>query len=293
LARREVFSASDAGELSYQAEHLHRMSSVDSEYHHRFTIASARIGALIEICEYRRAETELQIYLREAEATEDINATLSIALAHTWFEIASDRIDQARARLIRQRGQLPRHGFGMLHVLHMSAVFRVGCASGDYDWAIDSTREYWRAFQHSVLRMSEAFSKFAFEAHTRLLLCRSARDGNVRETARAVAGHIGFLAGCNRSDAQAEALRLKARIAVMKNDREQAKQLFERSIAGFEALRARDQAARDRYALGCLVGGEQGQVMMRDALALLSELGVVAPLSNLKGYIPELLAPKP
>jgi eukaryotic-like serine/threonine-protein kinase len=278
-----------AVELSYEAENLHRTSSLDSEYHHRFSIATARIAALLELGEYRRARSDLLVYLREAEATENINAQLLIALAQTYIQIVSDRTDLARARLTRQRSQLPRHGFGLLHVLHMAAVFRVGCASGDYDWAVDATREYWKTYQHSVIRMSAAISKFAFSDHARLLLCRAARDGNVRETARAVAGHIKYLARCNRGDSAAEALRLEARIAVMSGDRDRAKHLFERSASGFEAKGVHQEAARDRYARGCLIGGEQGHALMREALASLSELGVVAPSSNLQGYIPELL----
>ncbi|HTU58715.1 MAG TPA: hypothetical protein VMF89_09780, partial [Polyangiales bacterium] len=142
LARTNIASAralrayltgrqAEAIDLCAQAEHLLRTASADSEYHHRFTIGAARIAALMELAHFQRAEAELQIYLREAAQTENISAALHVCLPHAWVDSNANRARDAIARLDRQREQLPRVGFGVLHVLHMAAVLRTGCMTGE------------------------------------------------------------------------------------------------------------------------------------------------------------------
>ena len=46
----------DSVDLCAQAEHMLRMASADAEYHHRFTLAAARIGALMDLSQTERAE---------------------------------------------------------------------------------------------------------------------------------------------------------------------------------------------------------------------------------------------
>jgi hypothetical protein len=276
-------------ELCEQAEHLLRTATGDSEYHHRFTLASARIGALLQICNYRSAETELQIYLTEAAATENINAELHISMAQAWADSNADRTHSAISRLDRQREQLPRQGYGLLHVLHMIAVLRIGCATGQYDWALDSTREHWQLFQRSVVRRSDSFSMFAYEAHARLLISRAARDKQPGKLWSELSSHRAALKKAQHRSATGERLRIEARTRLLEGDKPTAIQRLTESSRSFEQQGALDQAARDRYALGVLTAGDAGAELMRAALAFLSELGVVAPLRQLYGFYPELL----
>ncbi|MET0385932.1 MAG: protein kinase [Polyangiales bacterium] len=281
-------------ELAYHAEHLHRTSTEESEYHHRFTIASARIGALLQLGEYPRAELELQAYLKEAEATENINAQLHISMAYAWADVIADRLSTTITRLDKQREQLPHQGFGILHTLHMISVHRVGSATGEYHWALHTSDAHWQAFQRSVVRRSDAFSMFAYEAHARLLLNRCVSDAAARGGAgRAVAPHLAALARCTRRDAHAEVARIKARLALLKGDRAGARRLLAESSALFEQHGARDQTARDRYALGALMGGHSGEALMLDALAVLRDLGIAQPLRELRGHYPELVPATP
>jgi hypothetical protein len=193
-------------------------------------------------------------------------------------------------RLDRQREQLPRIGFGILHVLHMIAVLRIGCATGKHDWALSGTRDHWLSFQRSVVRRSDSFTMFVYEAHARLLLCRAAVSGEHRaQLRRELAPHKKALRTARRRDARAELDRIEGRLALLHGDKQAAMRCFSASSLGFDEHGARDQAARDRYALGVLTGGEQGQLSARSALAFLSELGVVDPLGDLRGYFPELL----
>ena len=278
----------DSLELCYQADHLHRTSSVDSEYHHRFTIAAARIGVLLQLGEYRRADTELQAYLQEARDTENINAELHITMAQAWADVNAARGEQAIARLDAQRSQLPERSYGFLHVLYMISVLRVGSATGQFEWALENTADHWHQFQRSVVRRSDAFSMFVHEAHARLQLNRIARAGDSASAARCVAPHLKALARCNRSDAHAEVARIQARLAILGGDRAGAQQWLDNSIAGFVKWGARDQAARDRYALGRLLGGEQGRVLVQEALEVLAQMGIADPAYDVQGYFPEL-----
>jgi serine/threonine protein kinase/tetratricopeptide (TPR) repeat protein len=276
-------------ELCEQAEHLLRTASGDSEYHHRFTIASARIGALLQLARYREAETELQAYLKEAAATENINAQLHITMAEAWADTNADRASAAISRLDGQREQLPQIGFGLLHVLHMIAVMRIGCATGEYDWALDTTRAHWQSFQRSVVRRSDSFSMFAYEAHGRLVLCHAARNKRSAGLRRELADHRAALKKAEHRCAPGELLRIDARIALAQGDKAKAIERLMASIASFERAGATDQAARDRWALGALQGGLEGAALQESALAYLTELGVIAPIKQLHGYYPELI----
>jgi hypothetical protein len=62
-----------------------------------------------------------------------------------------------------------------------------------------------------------------------------------------------------------------------------------RSVSAFEQTGASDEAARDRYALGYVLGGAAGSELRVAADALLREKGLVNPLADLRGFYPELL----
>jgi serine/threonine protein kinase/tetratricopeptide (TPR) repeat protein len=279
----------DSVDLCAHAEQLLRMASADADYHHRFSLAAARIGALMDLSQTERAEAELEIYIREAHATENINAELHVCYIQTWADLQADRARAAMERLDRQRKQLPRVGFGMLHVLHMAAVMRTGCATGEYDWALDSTREHWQTFQGSVVKRSEIFCVYGYATHARLLLCQAARGGHQRDLTSELSTHRAALKKLKLSNARGELQRIDARIAIARGDRAAAQNFLVTSIGHFESAGARDHAERDRFALGVLQGGDKGKSLQQAALKRLKELGIVAPLRDLRGYYPELL----
>jgi hypothetical protein len=205
--------------------------------------------------------------------------------------LLADRAHAAMERLDHQRKQLPSVGFGMLHVLHMTAVLRTGCATGEFDWALESTREHWQTFQSSVVKRSEIFCVYGYATHARLLLCRAARGGQQRDRdlGRELSAHRAALKKVKLSNGRGELQRIDARIALARGDRAAARQLLGASIGNFESAGARDHAERDRFALGALQGGDEGKSLQQAALMRLRELGVVAPLRDLGGYYPELL----
>jgi hypothetical protein len=218
---------------------------------------------------------------------------LHITMAQARADVIAARTEQAVKRLDRQREQLPKQGFGLLHVFHMIAVFRIGCATGDYDWALGTTHEHWQLFQRSVVRRNENFSMFAYATHARLLLSRCVRDGTQRDAPRLLAPHIKVLASSKHRDAKVVLARIRGRLASIQGDKAAAQRWLETSMTAFEQRGARDEAARDRYALGMLTGGEKGQALARDAAELLTSLGVVDVRRDIRGYYPELVGMEP
>jgi len=276
-------------ELCAHAEHLLRTASGDSEYHHRFTLTAARVGALLETCQFQRAEAALHTHLSEAAATENISAELHVCFVQSWLDSIADRSQAAIARLDRQREQLPRRSFGILHTLHMAAVLRIGCVTGEFEWALNTTREHWQMLQRSVMRRSQAPCMYVYEAHARLLLCRAAASGQPGNLRRELSLHRKTLRKLKIKVALGELRRIEARLALAEGDTAAAQQLLAQSIAAFEEDGMRDNAARDRFALGALQGGAEGRALQNAALSQLTELGIVAPLRELRGYYPELL----
>jgi eukaryotic-like serine/threonine-protein kinase len=271
-------------ELCARGEHLLRTASDDSEYNHRFTLMAIRIGSLCELGQFRRADAELQVYLREAAATANINAELHISNSQAWSDTNAGRAQAAVLRLDRQLEQLPR-GFGMLHVLHMISVLRIGCATGEHAWAFDKTRAHWQTFQRSVVKRGDWFFRLSFEAYARLWLCRAAREKQTRDLARELAPLKKALQKSPYPTVPGELIRIDARIAQLQGDRPRARQLLAASIERFEAVGAGAEAARDRFALGVLQGDA---ALQSAALQYIADLGVAEPLAQLRAYYPEL-----
>jgi hypothetical protein len=84
--------------------------------------------------------------------------------------------------------------------------------------------------------------------------------------------------------------RVNARLAQLRGDVAEAIAYLRESATAYEATGAVDEAARDRYALGALAGGEAGTSQQAAALKKLHALGIGDPLADVRGYYPELAA---
>jgi hypothetical protein len=104
-----------------------------------------------------------------------------------------------------------------------------------------------------------------------------------------LSAHRAALKKVKLSNGRGELQCIEARIAIAKGDKALAQELLDASIGNFESAGARDHAERSRFALGAQRGGDEGKSLQRAALERLSELGIVAPRRDLRGYYPELL----
>jgi hypothetical protein len=278
-------------EHSAEAERLYReMSTSDEgEYYHRFMVLGARITALYQIGRFEQSQAEMSNALAEASASQNIMALLSLSSLRTRFEIAADQAHAAIARLEAECKQLPRRGFGLLHAYHLQSVIRVGCATGDHAWAFRAMADDWNRFRDSVVRRGGSFAVLLPGLHARLMLNDCvARKASAAEASRLVADDLRTLRRGKSQGARAVALRTRARLSYLAGDRDAAREGLRASASLFEHVHVPEETARDRYAYGILLGGDEGLLLQAAALEALRSFGYVNPRRDIATYYPEL-----
>jgi hypothetical protein len=83
--------------------------------------------------------------------------------------------------------------------------------------------------------------------------------------------------------------RVQARLAALSGDRSRAAELLAASSRAHAEIGAVDEAERDRYALGSLIGGQQGVDMIEAAGAALHTMGIRDPSVDVRSFYPELM----
>jgi len=264
-------------------------ASDEGEYYHRFMVIAARITALERLGEHLKANALLSRTVNEARATDNILALLLLSAQRTRLDVAADRAGEAAARLEREHGQLPRRRVGLLHAYHAASVMRVGCATGDHDWALRLLRDDWDRLRRSLVTRRGYFGVVLFAVRARLLLNRAVAAGqSAAQAAELVASELRMLTRHATRSTRGVVARTRARLALLGGDRERARAQLEASLRFFDAEAVTDEAARDRYACGVLRGGRQGSDLQAAALDALGALGYVNPLGDIATYYPEL-----
>ena len=270
------------------SDHTSTRAEFAGEYYNRFTANSALIGALFQLGRFREASAALHRALHHARATDNRTAQLHLAMVWSLDDIAQGHAERARARLDADRPELP-EGFGPLHLLHMVGVMRVGCALSDYTWANAILAEMWPRFEASMIKHS-VLSLLAYGAHTRLTLNQHVLSGSTADPASVVRRDLRVLRRRSARLRRALCSRYEARIAVIRGQHEHACQLFREHIAACEEQGYADEVERGRWALGTLIGGEEGQQLRDSAIQTLSDLGYVQPSADMPTHYPELFA---
>jgi eukaryotic-like serine/threonine-protein kinase len=277
--------------LAEESEQLHSSHTTTraefaGEYYNRFTVNSALIGALFQLGRFREAGAALHSALQHAHATENRTAQLHLAMVWSLDDIAQGQAERARARLDADRPELP-PGFGPLHLLHMVGVMRVGCALSDYAWANAILAELWPRFEASMIKHS-VLSLLAYGAHTRLTLNQHVLSGSTADPGLSVRRGLRMLRRRSARLQRALCSRYDARIAVIRGQHERACQLFREHIAACDEQGYADEVERGHWALGQLLGGEEGQKLRDAAIQSLTDLGFAQPLADMPTHYPEL-----
>ena len=279
-------------EPSYEVE---RICEGDAEghlhdsYQRRFSSVSCRIGAWIHLGEIERFSTEFAALLREAEDTENRLAMLQLCLNQTFADELAGKFAQTQARLERQKGLLPAGRFGILQCLHMMSILRCSLASHEYAWADAVLGDGWERFQRSLVRRAAMLAASAYEAHAHWNISRhvhAARSGAVPDAVRSeihALEKLRHMAWCRPA-----AARLRARLAYLSGDRDSAMRLLRHCADDYAAMGCRLYAAQSSYALGRVVGGDEGADLIRNARESLRSSGASAPDLVLTTYCPEL-----
>jgi tetratricopeptide (TPR) repeat protein len=276
-------------EPSYEAERLFRSDSQGHDYYRRFVAVSSRIGALHILGENQRFMSELHTALQEARATENAGAELSLLLNQTLAEAVEGQIERAKPRLERQHEQLPRMRFGILHALHLAATMRVATATRDFAWGDRYCDETWSLYLRSLVRRSAFLAHVLHEYRVRLLLNRHVVQGGASSPEALVRDDLRALAKLPLRSSKVMAVHTHARLALLRRDTTRAAELLRQSAAAYDACDRPDEAMRERFALGVLLGGSEGEALRAQAERRLTESGYADPAGEMRVYYPELI----
>jgi eukaryotic-like serine/threonine-protein kinase len=283
----------DAIEPAYQADELYdKKSAFDDtgDYYHMYGVRTVRVGALQGLGRHKEAIPALQDLIAHARATDNVTTILQISPCVGIMEQVLDDYASARERLDWERARLPRGDTGILHVMHMTAVLRAATLTRDFDWAQKTLDALWAGFERSPVRRSAYLSYILHANLARFLLNRHVERAEKADPARLVRKCLSFLASsAPEPQRKPVAARLRARLAYLDGDSVLAAQLFQQSMQLHQEVGALDDAARERYALGCVTSGAEGDAHKQSALSLLAGCGIVNPESDLRAYYPELI----
>lgn len=284
----------EAVEHAQTAERVYATHSAvgdHGDYFYMFAVRAVRLTALNALGRHSVVREELRDYLARAHATDNRAAVLQVALIQTTIERATDNCRSSRARLDAERMQLPKGGFGVLHLVHMIGTMQAACATQDYAWAQARLAEDWSAYLRAPMHGTAYTACVAHFAHARLVLNQRVDSGAEGSAERAVKPDMRELLRLPATPLRdAVVTRLRARCAYLDGDTNSAIDLLRQSASALAEAFYQDEPERDRFALGCLVGGSEGAQLCAAALEALRECGVVDPIEELRGFYPELFA---
>jgi hypothetical protein len=266
-------------------EHL----SVESHYYQRLALTSARLGALSGLSEFELLRTELAATLAEAHATENRTTLLQLAVVETIVDELNGKPERSPPRLAERRAELPEGRFSIFHVLHMLATLWASCATGGYELGLACLEQEWPAYRRSAAYHIAFLRATAHGLRLRLLLHHYATDRTARHVLPLIERDMKVFAKLQTIGSASYLYRVQARLDVIRGDTEAALAGYRRSAAVFEKEGAVVDAARDRYAIGLIVGGDEGAVLCADAEAFVRSKGAVDPVRLLTSQLPELM----
>jgi eukaryotic-like serine/threonine-protein kinase len=259
--------------------------SGDAAYYFKSVARAVRVGALSQL-DWRLFKPEFLEAKQEAQRTENVHAILTLALNEFLNDELAGQPELSIARLDAQRNLLPRARFTVLHVLHLSAIMYTACATGQHAWGLESAAPLWQEFMRSPLRRVGVLRTLSHVAHGRLLLNDYVRTGRKGPVPSEVISDIKHAA----ASATHQELRLRGRVAYLNGDPARALELFKQSAEQLEDRGCEPEALRDRYAMGVLIGGQEGARMVQAAFDTLeNKYGLRDPQRNARAFFPEFI----
>jgi hypothetical protein len=281
-AREVLEPAARANQLI--KEHL----AIESHYYQRLAVAGARLGALSALNEFELMRTELAEILAEAHATDNRTTLLHLALVETIVDETNGRPERSLPRLAELRAELPEGRFSMFHVVHMLATMWAACSTGQHELGLACLDAEWPVYRRSAAYHIAFLRLAAHGLRSRLLLHQYATDRTARHVEPLIERDMRELAKLELLGNTSYRHRVQARLDLIRGDTEAAVAGFRRSEAAFEAGGAAVDAARDRYAIGLIVGGDEGAALCSASEALVRSKGAVDPVTLLTSQLPEL-----
>jgi hypothetical protein len=275
-----------------RAEELFRYGCVGMA----FEINSCRaflLRALAYMGNLRALRERLPPVCREADERRDrYSATSLRAGLLSLVHLADDTPDRVQAELDEVSAWLPQHSFIIPTYWYVVARSQLALYRSDGSAAHEHLAASWRALERSLLLRATAVRIATVDLRGRAAVAAAyARPGNLRAMARLVEDCAKRLDGesdrflwpraCARMlFAALERMRGGPRDAAAHHAREAA-QLFEQ--AGMEL-----HAAAARARLGELLGGDEGEKLVRSAHHRMQEEGIVAPEKFARLLVPDV-----
>jgi hypothetical protein len=206
---------------------------------------------------------ELKTLMHDARATENGHAPLALTLNQTLAE-------------------------EILHMLNMVATMRTASTTGEYAWAEPLLQSDWQRYLSSGVRGTAVGACTAHGARLRMLINRHVterRSGKLRPVLR---DDLQALAKLKLPWCEPTIARVEARLAYLEGDHDRTLQRLRESADGHERSGPVDEATRDRFAMGMIIGGDEGAALRVANERLLRVRGVHEPARNMRGYFPEL-----
>jgi hypothetical protein len=216
-----------------------------------------------------------------------------MSLTQTLAEQIEGQGAISRLRLDEQRHELPPGAFGILHGVHMVATMSCACWTGEYAWATEHLDDMWQRYLRSAMRRTACLASLAHAQRARFLLNQHVaerRSGDPRDLVRE---DLRQLEKLSLRECAAGVSRIRARLQFLRGERETAAQHLRESAAVHREIEMPHEAARDRYALGALLGGPEGDSMRSAAEQSLRDLGTVDPMADMRAHYPEIVDARP
>jgi serine/threonine protein kinase len=221
-------------------------------------------------------------FLDRIEArTDNTRSSDALVLRSRCYELSRPRIEA-------QRAELPPLRFGVLHVLHMLAVMNDACWTGDYTWAAGHLNTAWPSFRGSPVERTAYMRTMSYEAHARFVLNQHVAAGRHADVGHAIAKDLRVLDKLPSASSAAAVLRFRARVACLSGHEQKAVTQQRASTAAYRTLEMAHEVARNEYALGRLLKGDEGSSLRSTAEQRMRELGVAQPMTDMHAHFPEL-----
>jgi hypothetical protein len=177
-----------------------------------------------------------------------------------------------------------------MHLLHMVALMRASCSTSDFAWGEPWLERAWSDWKRSPVRLVAFLSFHAISTRLRYLVNRHLVERRTENLETVVKAELKAMAKLPFDEHCAAVVgRTKARLEFIAGRRSAAIEQLRVVVDSLEAAGSLADLARDRYALGVMMGGPEGAKLRTEGEQALRTQGVTDPLAELSANYPELL----
>jgi serine/threonine protein kinase/tetratricopeptide (TPR) repeat protein len=231
--------------------------------------ALLHMGQLVEVT--RRVPALLSAALEQG----NLFGAMELRTRLNLIWLAADDPDRGRAEVIEALKSWPNEGFHLQHYTSLHALTQIELYTGDYEVAWKHVEGQWAALEDSLLLRTPAVRVEAMQLRARTALASGeGRDTGKLRLAEKLARKMEKV---NMSWSKPFATLVRAAVAHQRGQAAQATALLSEAEQIFERADMHLYAAATRRRLGEKLGGEQGQRLIAEADAWMTEQKIKKP----------------